>query len=130
MLNVSPMAANLADRKVGDNVSMDVEDTRTFVLSGRGVQTPTAGAGSATGAVQTSQGTLGARISNSIANWWVVGVDPAANTITLGNPGGGWVPTYNWPPGAGRQQVPRVKAGDSLTEINSRLVVAAITPRA
>jgi len=30
---------------------------------------------------------------------------------------------------AGRQQLPRVKQGDSLTEINSRVVVASITPK-
>jgi hypothetical protein len=71
----------------------------------------------------------GARASQSIANWTVVRVDPAANTITLVNPGGGEVRTYNVTTDIGRQQLPRVKQGDSLTEINSRLVVAAITPK-
>ena len=69
------------------------------------------------------------RISELIANWVVVRVDPAANTITLVNPGGGEVRTYDVTTDAGRQQLPRVKQGDSLTEINSRLVVAAITPK-
>jgi hypothetical protein len=32
-LNVGPAAANLASTKVGDNVSLIVEDMRTFVLS-------------------------------------------------------------------------------------------------
>ena len=129
MLNVSPMAANITSTKVGDNVMVGVEDTRTFVLSRPGVQTPTPGAGTAAGAVETSQGVAGARVSKSIANWVVVRVDPAANTITLVNPGGGEVRTYDVTTDAGRQQLPRVKQGDSLTELNSQLVVAAITPR-
>ena len=129
MLNVSPMAANITSTKVGDNVELAVEDTRTFVLSSPGVQTPAPGAASAAGAVETSQGVAGARVSQSIANWMVVSVNPAGNTITLVNPGGGEVRTYDVTTDAGRQQLPRVKQGDSLTELNSRLVVAAITPK-
>jgi VCBS repeat-containing protein len=131
MLNVSPMAANITSTKVGDNVEIAVEDTRTFVLSSPGVQTPAPGAASAAAAVETSQGgAAGARISQSIGNWVVVGVNPAGNTITLVNPGGGEVRTYDVTTDAGRQQLPRVKQGDSLTQLNSRLVVAAITPKA
>ena len=129
MLNVSPMAANITSTKVGDNVEVAVEDTRTFVLSSPGVQTPAPGAASAAAAVETSQGVAGARASMSIGNWTVVSVNPAGNTITLVNPGGGEVRTYDVTTDAGRQQLPRVKQGDSLTEINSRLVVAAITPK-
>jgi hypothetical protein len=117
MLNVSPMAANITSTKVGDNVALAVEDTRA------------PGAGTVAGAVETRQGVAGPRISESIANWVVVRVDPAANTITLVNPGGGEVRTYDVTTDAGRQQLPRVKPGDNLTEINSRLVVAAITPK-
>jgi hypothetical protein len=86
LMNVSPMAANISSTKVGDNVVVGVEDTRTFVLSRPGVQTPAPGAGTAVGAVETRQGVAGASISGSIANWLVVRVDPAANTITLVNP--------------------------------------------
>ena len=129
MLSVSPMAANIASTKVGDNVTVGVEDTRTFVLSSPGVATPAPGGASAAIAVQTGQDVEGARASKSIANWVVVRVDPAANTITLVNPGGGEVRTYDVTTDIGRQQLPRVKQGDNLTEINSRLVVASITPK-
>ena len=97
---------------------------------GAGGATPPAGGASAAIAVDSSRGAAGARMSNTIANWTVVGVDPAANTITLVNPGGGEVRTYDVPTAAGRQQLPRVKRGDSLTEINSRLAVASIKPKA
>jgi VCBS repeat-containing protein len=129
MLNVSPMAANITSTKVGDNVEVAVEDTRTFVLSSPGVKTPGAGAASAAIAVESSQGVAGARVSQSIGNWTVVSVNPAGNTITLVNPGGGEVRTYDVTTDAGRQQLPRVKQGDSLTELNSRIVVASITPK-
>ena len=129
MLNVSPMVANITSTKVGDNIEAGIEDTRTFVLSSPGVQTPAPGAATAATAVGTSQGVAGARISQSIANWVVVSVNPAANAITLVNPGGGEVRTYDVTTDAGRQQLPRVKQGDNLTEINSRLVVASITPK-
>ena len=130
MLAVSPLASNISSTKIGDNVVLDVEDTRTFVLSSPGVAPPPAGGARAAIAVDSSRGAAGARMSNTIANWTVVGVDPAANTITLVNPGGGEVRTYDVPTAAGRQQLPRVKRGDSLTEINSRLAVASIKPKA
>ena len=129
MLNVSPMAANISSTKVGENVVLAVEETRTFVLSGANTPTPAPGSTSTTGAVETNQGVAGARISNSIANWWVVSVDPAAHNITLVNPGGGEVRTYDVTSEMGRQQLPRVKPGDSLTLINSRVAVASITPK-
>jgi hypothetical protein len=129
-LGVSPMAANIGSTRVGDNVVLGVEDTRTFVLSSPGVKTPASGAGSVTAAVATNQGVAGARLSNSVANWTVVGVDPAANTITLVNPAGGEVRTHDVTTEAGRQQLSRVKRGDSLTELNSRVAVASITPKA
>ena len=128
-LSVSSMAANITSTKVGDNVALDVDETRTFVLSRPGVQTPASGAASAAAAVETSQATAGARASQAVANWVVVTVNPTANTITLVNPGGGEVRTYDVTTDAGRQQLPRVKQGDSLTEIKSQLVVAAITPK-
>jgi hypothetical protein len=129
MLNVSPMAANISSTRVGDNVALAIEDTRTFVLSGANTPTPASGAASVTGAVETNQGVAGARVSKSIANWWVVGVDPAAHTITLVNPGGGEVRTYDVTSEVGRQQLSRVKHGDNLTLIDSRVLVASITPK-
>jgi hypothetical protein len=59
-----------------------------------------------------------------------VGVNPAGGTISLVNPAGGAVRTYNVTTPAGREQLPRVKAGDSLTAINTQVLVVAITPKA
>ena len=128
-LNVSPAAANLASTKVGDNVSLGVEDTRTFVLSGRNVRTPRQGSARVGVAVEAGQNVTGAAVSKSITNWWVTAVDPAANTITLVSPNSGPVRTFKVSNPASQQQLPRVRPGDSLTDIDSRVAVVLITPR-
>jgi hypothetical protein len=110
-------------------VSLNIDETRTFVLSGRNTRTPQSGSAGVAAAVGTGQGVAGAGASQSIANWWVTAVDPGANTITLVDAGGGPVRTYNVTTQAGREQLPRVKLGDSLTEINNRVAVVLITPR-
>jgi len=110
-------------------VSLGIQDTRTFVLSSPNVQTPAPRDSTVAAAVGTGQSATGAAVSKSIANWWVVGVDPAANTITLVSPNSGPVVTYNVTTPAGREQLSRVKPGDSLTDINSTVVVVAITPK-
>jgi hypothetical protein len=40
------------------------------------------------------------------------------------------VRTYNVTTQAGREQLPRVKVGDSLTAINDQVVVVSIAPKA
>jgi len=127
---VSPSVANFAQAKVGDMVSIGFEDRLTFVLSGPNVATPRERDMSVTAAASTGQSAAGVSASEAIANWWVVGVNPAAGTISLVNPAGGAVRTYNVTTPAGREQLPRVKAGDSLTAINTQVLVVAITPKA
>ena len=129
--NVSQAVADFGARKVGDMVSVGFEDTLTFVLSGPNVATPRNRDTSVTAtASATGMGAAGVSASESIGNWWVVGVNPAANTISLVNPAGGEVRTYNVTTQAGREQLPRVKVGDSLTAINTQVLVVAITPKA
>src|SRR5262249_29923911 len=114
-LNVSSAAVNLASTRVGDNVSASIEDARTFVLSGPNTKTPQPGRTAAAIALESGQNVTGAAASTSIGNWWVVGVNPSANTITLVSPNTRPVRTHNVTTEAGRQQLPRVKVGDSLT---------------
>lgn len=126
---VSPSVANFAQTKVGDNVSLAFEDRLTFVLSGPNVRTPRDRDTSVAVAARTGSGVAGASAGQAIANWWVTAVNPSAGTISLVNPGGGEVRTYNVTTPEGRAQLPRVKVGDSLTAINSSVAVVAITPK-
>ncbi len=129
--NVSQAVADFGARKVGDMVSVGFEDTLTFVLSGPNVATPRSRDTSVTAtASATGMGAAGVSASESIGSWWVVGVNTAANTISLVNPAGGEVRTYNVTTQAGREQLPRVKVGDSLTAINTQVLVVSITPKA
>jgi hypothetical protein len=127
---VSPAVADFSARKVSDMVSVGFEDRLTFVLSGPNVATPRDRDTSVTAAASTGQSAAGVSASEAIANWWVVGVNPADGTISLVNPAGGEVRTYNVTTPAGREQLPRVKIGDSLTAINTQVLVVAITPKA
>src|SRR5262245_8826130 len=127
---VSPAVANFSAARIGDTVTVGFEDKLSFVLSGPNTPTPRPRDNTVTAAVSTGQTVTGTGASQSIANWWVVGVDPTAGTLTLVNPGGGPVRTYNVATQAGRDQLGRVKVGDSLTAINSQVMVISIAPGA
>ena len=126
---VSPGVANFSATKVGDTVAVAYEDRLTFVLSGPNTPTPADRSNQTAAAISGGGTTIGAGVGNTINNWWVVGVDPAAGTITLVEQGGGEVRTYKVETAAGREQLPRVKRGDSLTAINSSALVISITPK-
>ena len=126
---VSPSVANFAQTKVGDNVSLAFEDRLTFVLSGPNTKTPSDRDTTVTVAAGTGTSVAGASAGQAVANWWVTAVNPTAGTISLINPGGGEVRTYNVTTPEGRAQLPRVKPGDSVTAINSSVAVIAITPK-
>jgi hypothetical protein len=126
---VSPAVANFSAARIGDNVSVGFEDHQTFVLSGRNTPVPADRNVSVAAAASRGQTVAGAGVSNVINNWWVVGVDAQAGTLTLVDQGGGPVRTYKVETQTGREQLPRVKVGDSLTSINSQALVIAITPR-
>ncbi len=125
---VAPTVANFAQTKVGDTVVIVIEDRLTFVLSGPNVRTPSDRDVSATVVGRSGQSVGGATAGQTVASWWVTAVNPAANTISLVNPAGGEVKTFNVDTAAGRAQLPRVKPGDSLTVINSSVAVIGISP--
>ncbi len=128
--SVSPAVANFGATRIGDSVTINLEDKLTFVLSGRNTPTPPNRGVTAVGTASSGRNLTGVAASQAIGTWWVVGVDPAKNTITLVNPASGPVRTYNVTTQAGRQQLPRVKVGDSLTAINDQTLVLSITPKA
>ena len=126
---VAPSVANFAQTKVGDMVSLAFEDRLTFVLSGPNTKTPSDRDTTVTVARAGDGGVAGAAAGQAVASWWVTAVNPSAGTISLVNPAGGEVRTYNVTTPEGRAQLPRVKPGDSLTAINSSVAVIAITPK-
>lgn len=115
--------------KVGDRVSVAYEEKLTFVLSGPNMATPGGRDVNVTAADSTGTRAAGVMADQTVANWWVTGVNPAANTISLVNPNGGEVRTYSVATPEGRAQLPRVKTGDKLTAIDTQVLVVAISPK-
>jgi hypothetical protein len=99
---VSPSVANFAQTKVGDNVSLAFEDRLTFVLSPPNTRTPRDRDTSVAVAASSGGSVAGAGAGQTVANWWVTAVNPSANTISLVNPSGGEVRTYNVTTAEGR----------------------------
>jgi hypothetical protein len=126
-VKVSQAAATLG--KVGDTVIAGLEEKRTFVLSGPNTKTPGDRSASLT-AVGRMGNTVGAVAADkSVTTWWVTAVNVAGNTISLVDPGGGQIRTFSVDSAAGRENLSRVKPGDSLTAISSDIVAVSLTPK-
>jgi hypothetical protein len=126
-VKVSQTAASLG--KVGDTVVAGLEEKRTFVLSGPNTKTPSDRSASVR-AVGTMGSTVGAVAADkSFTTWWVTAIDTAGNRISLVEPGGGRIRTFSVDSAAGRQNLSRVKPGDSLTAISSDIVAISLTPK-
>lgn len=125
---VSPSVANFAQTKIGDTVVLGLEDKLTFVLSGPNAKPPRDRDVSVTTATSGANSALGLATDQEVATWWVTGVDTANGRISVVNPAGGEVRTYNVATPEGRAQLPRVKTGDYLTAIDSQIAVVSIAP--
>lgn len=126
---VSQSVANMGSTKVGDTVVIGMEEKRTFVLSGPKTKTPGDRDTTLT-AVGTRGRAAGAVAADkSITTWWVTAVDPAANTISLVDPAGGQVRTLPVQGAAERNNLSRVKPGDSLTLIATDIVAVRLTSK-
>ena len=126
--NVGP-GVKMDTSKVGGRVSVAYEEKLTFVLSGPNTATPGSRDLNVAAAASTGTRAAGVMADQTVANWWVTGVDTTANTISLVNPNGGEVRTYSVATPEGRAQLPRVKTGDKLTAIDTSVLVVAISPK-
>lgn len=126
---VTDAVQNLGIVKVGDDVFVGYEEKLSFVLSGPNARPPRDRDSSVVVGTSGAQSAAGVGASQMVANWWVVGVDAGAGTLSLVNPAGGQVRTYNVVTPEGRAQLPRVKTGDYLTAVDSLILVVSITPK-
>ncbi|MDP1837576.1 MAG: hypothetical protein Q8N31_19155 [Reyranella sp.] len=126
---VSDAVQNLGIVKVGDQVFVGYEEKLSFVLSGPNARPPGDRDSSVVVGASGPKSAAGAAANQMVANWWVVGVDAGAGTLSLVNPAGGQVRTYNVVTPEGRAQLPRVKTGDYLTAVDSLILVVSITPK-
>jgi hypothetical protein len=99
------------------------------VLSAPGASTPANAIDAATATSRGGELPAGASAVQMVGTWTVVKADPAANTISLVNPAGGQVRTFEVQTPEGRSQLTRVKPGDKLTMSYSDVVFGVVTRR-
>lgn len=124
---VSDAAGGLESVKVGDKVMAAYVQKLSYVLSRPDARTPGDRMQSAT--VMTGGGgalPAGAQSTRALATWTVISVNTANNTISMVDPAGGRVETFDVETAEGRSQLPRVKPGDKLTVSLVENVFAAV----
>jgi hypothetical protein len=126
---VSEIVQNLAQVKIGDRVAIAYEEKLSFVLSGPNAATPSDRMAVAAVGAGPGQKPSGGVASTAVVSWLVVSTNVAANKISLVNPNGGQIRTFDVLTPEGRAELPRVKPGDRLTVISTEIVVGAVTPK-
>jgi hypothetical protein len=124
---VLPAVGGLDLVKIGDKITARYEETVTFTLAPAGSPTP---ADRVDAAMATSKGDelpAGIAASESSVTWIVVAADLSASTISLINPAGGEVHTFDVTTPEGRSRLGLVKRGDKLTITFANYVFGVVT---
>jgi len=119
---------NLDRVKVGDTVVATYYASIMLVLSAPGTQVPNNQVDAAVARAAKGQmpaGALGAKI---VVTGTVVGVDLVRHTISLVNPSGGMVHTFDVTDPRRQAALKRVKIGDSLTAVGTEAFAIALEP--
>ena len=127
---VSSLVQNLGDLRVGDTVAVLYKEGLTFVASEPNAPTPPGEAKMAGLAVQAPDVTLGAAAAKAVRNYYVVGVDPVARTVSIVDTEGGAIRTFKVLDDVAQAQLAQLKPGYKLTIYDSQAVVAAIAKQA
>lgn len=127
---VSEAVGGLSDVKVGDRIEAAFRQTMTFVLLGPNAKTP-ADRMQSRDVVASGGGAppAGAMATTATATWIVTAVDTARNTISMVDPAGGRVESFDVETPEGRSQLPKVKPGDKLTVSLVEHVFAAVVKK-
>ena len=126
---VGEAVQNLGLVKLGDLVSVTYEQKMSFVLSGPQAATPGERQVGVVAAAQSNYSSGAVVATTAVVNWTVVRTDVAANTISLVDPAGGQILTFDVTTTAGRVALPRVRPGDTLTAVDTQIAVITITPK-
>ncbi len=126
---VSEAVGGLDLVNVGDRVDAAFEERMSFVLSRPGTATPTNRAVAGLATSGSGEMPAGYMAGYAVSNWIVVKTDPANNTISLVEPTGGRILTFDVRTPEGQASLPRVKAGDRLTAVKAEFLFARVTRR-
>lgn len=126
---VSDAVGGLETVRTGDRIVAAYEQKLSFVLSGPNAATPSdrmSGTSITTGGATLPTGAANVR---AVATWVVVSTNTSANTISMVDPGGGRIETFDVNNPDGRMMLPKVKPGDKLTASLIENVFAAVTKK-
>jgi hypothetical protein len=127
-LHAGDAVRNLDKIKVGDTVVATYYASIMLVLSAPGTQVPDNQVDAARARAAKGQMPAGALATRVIVTGTVVGVDLANHTISLVNPSGGKVQTFDVTDPRQQAALKRVKVGDSLTAIGTEAFAIALEP--
>jgi len=127
-LHAGDAVRNLDKVKVGDTVVATYYASIVLVLSAPGTQVPDNQVNAARARAAKGQMPAGALGTRVIVTGAVVGVDLVKHTISLVNPSGGLVHTFDVTDARQQAALKRVKVGDSLTAIGTEAFAVALEP--
>src|SRR5580698_10970739 len=127
-LHAGDAVRNLDKIKVGDTVVATYYASIMLVLSAPGTQVPDNQVNAAVARAAKGQMPAGALGTKIVVTGTVVGVDLVKHTISLVNPSGGLVHTFDVTDARQQAALKRVKVGDSLTAIGTEAFAVALEP--
>jgi hypothetical protein len=129
-MKVGPQVQNLAQVKPGDTVVARFYDSVAYVLSPPGTKVPEDTLAAAAARAAPGEMPAGGVATRLTVTGLVVGVNPAAHTISLVDPppAGGEVRTLTVKNPEYQKMLPQIKVGDTITAYITEAVVAAVEP--
>jgi Cu/Ag efflux protein CusF len=127
-VHASDAVRNLDKVKVGDTVVATYYASIVLVLSAPGTQVPDNQVNAARTRAAKGQMPAAALGTRVIVTGTVVGVDPVKHPISLVNPSGGMVHTFDVTDPRQQAALKRVKVGDSLTAIGTEAFAVGLEP--
>jgi len=127
-LKVGPEVQNFAQVKAGDIVVVRYRESVAYIIAPPGTKTPEDLLALAAAQAAPGEMPAAAAASKIVVTGLVVGVSPAAKTISVVNPDGGEVHTLNVKDPDYQRMLPQIKVGDTVTAVISEAVAAAVEP--
>ena len=119
---------NLAQVKPGDVVVVRYHDSVAYVVAPPGTKLPEDAMAVAAARATPGELPAGGVGAKLVVTGLVVGVNPAAHTISLVNPAGGEIRTLNVKDPGYQEMLASINVGDTITAVISESLIAAVEP--
>ncbi len=130
VLKVGDEVKNLPQVHPGDTVIAHYYTSAAYVLAPPGIKLPDDSLTVAGARAKPGEKPAGAIGSKIVVSGLVVGIDPAAHTVSLVDPTGGRIRTVSVVTPEGLQSMKLIKIGDTITAIITEAVLVGVEPAA